>query len=72
MRLSGLKMLALCFAIIFVAPIAGATAEGELDGTYRPTPVGTKAIYPKSGSWLPVRLQEALVDWGHERIERGP
>ena len=27
---------------------------------------------PKSGSWLPVRLQEALVDWGHERIERGP
>ena len=27
---------------------------------------------PKSRSWLPVRSPEALVNWGHERIERDP
>ena len=29
-------------------------------------------IYPKSGSWVRAGLRKTLVDWGDERIERGP
>ena len=29
-------------------------------------------LYPKSGSWVRAGLRETLVDWGDERIERGP
>ena len=67
MRLSGLKMLALCFAMIFVAPIAGATAEGELDGTYRPTPVGTKAIYNYGESWEVIAIEESKTFFKGDR-----
>ena len=30
------------------------------------------SIYPKSGSWVRAGLRKTLVDWGDERIERGP
>ena len=30
------------------------------------------AVQPKSSSWVRAGLRKTLVDWGDERIERGP
>ena len=46
----------------------------EIDQHMRLSLTGNKqlTIYPKSSSWLRAGLRKTLVDWGDERIERGP
>ena len=52
MRLTRAGTVLLCLIVFLAAPIATAAAEIELDGTYRPTPVGTKAAYNYGESYV--------------------
>ena len=51
MGLIRLGKFALCVLVISVAPFAATADDLELDGSYRPTPVGTKAVYNYGESW---------------------
>ena len=61
MRLMSLARIALCVLAISCFPLAASAAEGELDGTWKPTPVGTKAVYNFGTSWEVVAVRHGRV-----------
>ena len=46
---------------ILCLPIAGVFAEGELDGTWKAPPIGTKAAYNYGANWEVVAVKSDRV-----------
>ena len=52
-------------AALMVSAAASQAADYRIDSAH-------SFVQPKSGSWVRAGLRKTLVDWGDERIERGP
>ena len=67
MRLTRFSKVLLCVLVVSAVPLTGAADELELDGTYRPTPVGTKAIYNYGEAWEVIAIDGSKIVFKGDR-----